>query len=200
MHEADGKSSLGRVQTSSARTITIAIPADAAVAVSARDGEQLELRWPDGPQAGVLPVTLTRRQGTTGLQVWEVTPTGPAWFDQRRRLRRTSTDGPIALTVYTVRGPHEVENTEAIAATVTGSLVDISEAALQCLVPTDATGAVIVSETPVLCDFSLSGYRYLLRGTVHAAWTADVRALVRVVVRFDPEQPDLATLHTQLAP
>ena len=84
-------------------------------------------------------------------------------------------------------------------ATVTGSLVDVSEAALQCLIPTDPTDAVIVSETPVLCDFSLGGSRYRLRGSVHAAWTEDARALVRVVVRFDPEQPELTALHAQLA-
>lgn len=198
LHEADGKSSLGRVQTALPGAITIAVPADAAVAVAATDGEQLELRWPNGQQAGVLAVTLTSRQGSTGLQLWEVTPTAPVRFDQRRRQYRTAADGPIALTVYTERGP-QPPGSGAASATVTGTLVDISEAALQCLVPTDATDAVISSETPVLCDFSLDDIRYRLRGAVHAAWTADARALVRVVVRFDPGQADLAALHEHLA-
>ncbi|MBN9610077.1 MAG: hypothetical protein J0I11_12270 [Actinobacteria bacterium] len=197
MHDAAGKSSFGRVQTASAAAITIAVPADAAVAVAATDGERLELRWSAGPHAGVLPVTLAARQGSIGLQVWDVTPTGPARFEQRRRQDRTAADGAITLTVYTHRDPPSAS--DAVMATVTGSLVDVSEAALQCLIPTDPTDAVIVSETPVLCDFSLGGSRYRLRGSVHAAWTEDARALVRVVVRFDPEQPELTALHAQLA-
>lgn len=200
LHEANGKSSLGRVQTASAEVITIAVSADAAVAVTATDGKPFELRWADGSHARVLPVTLTARQGTTGLQVWEVAPAGPARFEQRRRQSRSAASGPISLTVFTGRGPQARPEPGRAFATLTGSLVDISDAALQCLVPTDATGAVIASDSEVLCDFALFGARYHLRGVVHAAWTADARALVRVVVRFDPDQPDLPALHEQLAP
>lgn len=221
IHELGGKSSLARVQEVAADRITVAVPADAAVAVTvatdAAEHDQLELRWSDGSHAGILPVTLSARQGSAGLQLWDLTPAGAIRSEQRRRQDRTSAQASITLTVYPQHEPDShahpgaaatgsdtrdtdgARDARGAAPTVVGQLVDISEAALQCAVPTDGNGAVIVSGTPVDCAFTLGGNRYRLRGSVHTAWTADAEALVRVVVQFDADQPDLAQLHEHLA-
>lgn len=197
VHEADGKSSLGRVQTSSADSIVVAVPSVAGIAVTAAPGSEFDLLWPGRGGVSVMPTSLTRRHGASQLELWEFAPAGPTRFEQRRRQARIVAAGPVQLAVYSQADPASASPTDSNSNPETpldGELIDISEVAVQCVVPLHAGDPVLTAGTLVQCDFSPHGAHFVLRGEVHAAWTAEAPPRLRVVIRFDADQPGAAKL------
>ncbi|MEO7125302.1 MAG: PilZ domain-containing protein [Nakamurella sp.] len=189
LHELGGRSSLGRVQAATAETIVVALPIDAGIAASTGIGAQIRVVWPGRGGVMSVPTTLARRQRAPQLDMWELTPIHPAQFEQRRHQPRIPVSGGITLTI-----DPDLDSSVTDPATLSGTLVDLSESAVQCLINIDAEDAVVSSGTLGLCEFSFAGSKFSLRGEVHAAWTEDAPSCIRVVVQFDPDQSELVAL------
>lgn len=183
---ASGRSSLGRVQEASAGRIVVALPADAAIAAAGTVGALFEMVWPGRGGVMIQVATLTERHGGTQLELWEFATNGAARFEQRRHEPRVPATGAVRVTVS---GDPALPQD---AATLTGSLVDLSAAAVRCLVTVGADDVVLSSGSRVQCDFALAGTPVSLSGVVHTAWTQDAPPSVRIVVQFDADQPGLA--------
>lgn len=192
IHDVEGKSSLGRVQSASAESVVIAVGTTAAVALAAHTGATFDVVWPGPGGVTVLPARLTQRQGASQLELWEFEPASEARFEQRRRQARIGMTGPVTLTMLL---DADAQGVPAEApAPLSGTLIDVSEAALQCVIAVNAEDPILATGQPVWCDFSPNGSHFALRGVVYTAWTVDAPPRVRVVVRFDPDQPETAAL------
>lgn len=167
----------------------VALPRDAGIAVSAEIGAEFRIVWPSRDGIMNLLTTLARRQRTPQLDVWELTPAQPARFKQRRHQPRISVSGGITLTV-----DPDLDSSTTDPARLTGTLVDLSESAVHCLLSVEAGDAVVSSGTLGACEFSFAGSQFSLRGVVHSAWTEDAPPSVRVVMQFDPDQSELVVL------
>lgn len=194
LHEPDGKSSLGRVQSAREGSVLVAVPTDAGIGVTAEPGAPFEVVWPGPGGVVVLPTTLARRQGASQLELWEFAPSAPARFEQRRQQARIAASGPVTLTLFPDLGPRSLPIAVGDPAPLHGSLIDLSEVALQCVVSAEADDPVVTSGAQVVCEFAPSGTHFSLRGVVHSAWTSAAPPRVRVVVQFDGGQADVATL------
>lgn len=186
--EGSGRSSLARVEEASAGRVVVALPADAAVAPVGIVGSSFELVWPGRDGVMVHAATLTERHGGSQLELWEFATTGAARVEQRRHEPRVPARGDVAITAD-----------EGLAASLSGSLVDLSAGALRCMVDVGADDAVLSSGAHVRCDFALAGTAVSVGGVVHAAWTQDAPPCVRVVVQFDPGQPGLDVISQHVA-
>jgi hypothetical protein len=193
LHATNGRSSLGRVQEANADRLVVALPSDAGVASAGTVGAAFRLIWP-GPDGGVMVLggTLTRRHGASQLELWEFTATGAAHFEQRRHEPRIPVSGAVRMTI----DPDAAERQDMA---LTGSLVDLSATAVQCVVNVGAEDVVVTGGTRVLCELTLASEPVSLRGEVLAAWTEDSQPTVRVVVRFAADQPDLAIVGRHVA-
>jgi hypothetical protein len=193
LHATNGRSSLGRVQEASAERLVVALPSDAGVASAGTVGDAFDLIWP-GPDGGVMILgsTLSGRHGATQLELWEFAATGAAHFEQRRHEPRIPVSGAVRMTI-----DPDAEQWQGPA--LTGSLVDVSATAVQCVVNVGAEDVVVTGGTRVRCELTLEGTPVSLRGEVLAAWTEDSQPTVRVVVRFAADQPDLAVVSRYVA-
>lgn len=189
IHEPGGRSSLGRVQQVGATTL-VAVPSDAAITMVGEVGASFEVEWPVSGGAMVQSATLSTRRSSPQVELWEFQPTAAPRFEQRRLRLRIPASDEITVTVLRDDGDD---------ITLTGSLVDLSEAALQCVLELHLDDVIVAAGTPVVCRFPAGGTPLTLRGTVHAAWTVDIPPRVRVVVRFEPDQADAATLACHVA-
>lgn len=196
---ADGTTSLGRVQAAAPDHVTLAVSFDVALADAADPGAAFDLTWPRPLGIMVLPVTLVERSGSSQMQLWELKPTAAAHFKQLRHETRVKIGGTVSLAVFPDLGPRSLPETDTDPQPLTGELVDLSEGALQCVIPVDAADAVIVSGSQVQCSFSPPGAHFELRGSVLSAWTSDSAPQVHVVVRFDYGQAQLDELQHYLA-
>src|SRR5699024_9272354 len=125
-------------------------------------GSSFELVWPGRDGVMVHAATLTERHGGSQLELWEFATTGAARVEQRRHEPRVPARGDVAITAD-----------EGLAASLSGSLVDLSAGALRCMVDVGADDAVLSSGAHVRCDFALAGTAVSVGGVVHAAWTQD---------------------------
>lgn len=193
LHATNGRSSLGRVQEASPQRLVVALPSDAGVASVGADRAPFDLVWP-GPDGGVMILdgTLAGRHGATQLELWEFETGGSARFEQRRHEPRVPVDGAVRLTI-----DPDAEQPQITA--LTGTLVDLSATAVQCVVNVGAEDVVVTGGTRTLCEFTLAGGPVSLHGEVLAAWTEDSQPAVRVVVRFAADQPDLDLVSRHVA-
>lgn len=193
IHDADGKSSLGRAQSVSGESVVVAIGTPSAVALTAHAGATFDIVWPGAGGVTVLPARLLQRQGASQLELWEFAPVGEARSEQRRRQARIGVAGPVTLTMFSDAAARGLPG-PAMHSPLAGTLIDVSEAALQCLIAVEADDPVVTAGAAVMCEFAPDGSHFSLRGVVHAAWTVGAPPRVRVVVQFDEDQPEMVAL------
>lgn len=140
------------------------------------DGE-LRLSWA-GPHG---LTTLPARVHTAGSERCVLTPSGRPHVDQRRAYFRVGVDRPMGLRPMTLR----VATSAKVNALVSGRLVDVSEAALQCSLP---DGTALPEGTRVLSYFTLQGSEFAVPGRVVS------RERQRVVVRFEHDRREADAL------
>lgn len=201
LHEAGGRSSLGRVQEASVSRIVVSLPSDASIVATGRVGAGLEIMWSGDGGVEVLSATLIDRHPSPQLELWEFVPAGEAQFEQRRHDPRVPSSGPVTVAVLADPGADGGAGADGagMGAALTGNLVDLSATALRCVVEVHAEDAVVASGTRVRCEFSLAGAAVSLRGVVHTAWTEGASSSVRIVAQFDQGQPDLAVVARYVA-
>lgn len=127
------------------------LPATAALPV----GTRLLVAWPDRNSLWVLPVlVLSVRDSDGGLITVQIE--GTAWREERRRYPRTNLDATLAVGYDRADGqPVEVG----------GELIDLSEAAMRCLVP-QAHQALRQPQTPVRVRIGLAADTFDISGYV----------------------------------
>jgi hypothetical protein len=160
------------------------LPAAAAPPV----GTRLLVAWPDRNSLWVLPVVvLSVLESDGGLLTVQIE--GTAWREERRRYPRTNLDATLALGYDRADG-QPVE--------VSGELIDLSEAAMRCLVPQEHQ-ALCQPRTPVRVriglaqdSFDISGY--VLQGKP----TARLDLGLEVVVLFHRPVPRVEDLRRLL--
>ena len=119
----DGQLHRSRVEALDGDGLLIAAPHAAGDPALPYVGDDLVLQWGSARGRCALPVRFERLEGARVL-VWRLTARGVVQLTQRREYARASTQGTVTL----------VPATDA-AAPVTGSVVDISEGGLRCLLP-----------------------------------------------------------------
>lgn len=154
-------------------------------------GTKVSVVWSDSEgDTTVLPTQILAAHAQDDLQLWSLVVTGPALKEQRRRHERVAVVGPVALR------PAAGDET----ATVTASLVDVSERAIRCSVETGSADAFLTGSDRVVAefrlgtvDFTVPGRVTFLRPTTHPTRFEDL------VVLFDEPVEDAEALREQVS-
>lgn len=194
LHDTQGRASLGRVHAVDEDALEVVLPFDAALTAGIGEGATVHVTWSVPGGVALLSTSVAERTGAAQIEIWRLTPLGPARFDQRRQEHRVSMNEPVLVTVYPNLGPRPLPETRDDPSPLTGTIIDLSPSAAQCVVSADLDDPVMHSDTQVTCEFTLADRRLALRGSVLTAWTSADSSLVRVVVQFDAGQPDLAVV------
>ncbi|MFL6024070.1 MAG: hypothetical protein ACJ72O_12090 [Marmoricola sp.] len=165
-----------RVEDVSVGLLVVARPLDLRADEPLGPGHEVNVVWADA--AGVstlLPTRILSAHAEGALDLWSVAVTGPAVRDQRRRFVRSPAVGSVVVRSAT-------EESESIS----GTLIDLSEAALRCTIEAGAADGFLGSGDQVVAefrfgsaDFTVKGRLDFLRSTAHPA------AFEEVVVLFD---------------
>jgi hypothetical protein len=130
LRDHDGRTFRSRVEGVESGVVTVARPLDLPVEHDdAREAGML-VTWRCGRGIAVLPTRLVGTHVERGLALWSMAITGAGWVEQRRSYVRVPASGPLTL---------RPRDAQAAATTVTGRLVDLSEAALRCAVDVQAS-------------------------------------------------------------
>lgn len=160
------------------------LPATATLPV----GTRLLVAWPNHNSLWVLPVVvLSVRDSDGGLITVQVE--GTAWREERRRYPRTNLDATLSVGYDRADG-QSVE--------VSGELIDLSEAAMRCLVPQEHQ-ALRQPQTPVRVRIGLAADTFDISGYVlQGKATARQDLGLEVVVLFHRPVPRVEDLRRLL--
>jgi hypothetical protein len=169
------------------------------------DGAPLMITWPDENGINAVPAELvaSRTEGAVGL--WVVQVVGAPWREQRRAFVRVAIMGPIKLTVLAAGPAADTLATKPVDATpdiarqqttgpsnaatsLSSRLIDLSEAAVRCALPTAGIEAVQPG-TSVTVDFHAGDRDFSLPGTVLKLADSQRQAgRTEAVVTFAPSE------------
>lgn len=162
-----------RVEAVDTVQITITRPTGIPAAITFEPGTALDLVWtaPDGVHA--LPVVLTAT-AVDRVRTWQLEPAGDQRTIQRRQYVRIPAHGPV-----TVRRPGRDDQPDD---TFTGTLVDVSEAAIQRILTDNETDPPPTVGDTVTVAFHLADYAVDTDGSVITMRTTDTDTRTRVVI------------------
>ena len=151
--------------------LVVARPLDLRTAHGFAPGSTLVVTWPDENGINAVPAELveSRTEGAVGL--WVVQVSGESWREQRRAFVRVPVVGSVTVRIGAV--PEEPTRTarrpQAAAAAelpeTTGRLIDLSEAALRCALPSADLEAVGPG-ADVIAQFQAAGSDFEIPGTI----------------------------------
>jgi hypothetical protein len=150
-----------RVEGLEGGALTLARPFGLPLETGLDDGRPFEIEWTSQIGTHALPVRVTERSIDGKIRVWHAQPTGPVRTINRRAHVRVPVAVPMSI---------EVDGT-----TITGSLVDVSEAAVRCVIrgalpeapATDDASAGGDTGREVRVTFTLGADEFSLKGTVY---------------------------------
>jgi c-di-GMP-binding flagellar brake protein YcgR len=178
-----------RVVDLSTGLVVVARPHDVPGDAAPGAGTDLSVAWadPDGAVM-VLPTRILAAHGDE-KQLWSLVVSGPATIGQRRRFERVDVTGPVDLR------PADGDETAA----VTGTLIDISEAALHCSVATGSADGFFTDRNQVVAIFRLGTADFAIPGRVEfARGTKRPMEIEELVVVFDEPVADAEGLREQV--
>jgi hypothetical protein len=191
-----------RVEDVYGDTVVLARPLDLPLGHRFSIGSQLLVSWTGERGLFVLPTTLIQQQREGVVSLWVVKASGQGWVEQRRAYVRAEVAGPVMLRLVTIEAEAATEQGAALGAhsapaahtadeppvEVRGQLVDLSEAALRCVVPQESPLGDSDVGTLLLARFTVDGIEFALPGVLQRAAPNALRPELReVVVLF--EQP-----------
>ncbi|MCW2522960.1 MAG: type pilus assembly PilZ [Frankiales bacterium] len=171
--------------------VVLARPMDLPLGHRFSVGASLMITWTGERGVFVLPATLTHQQTEGVVNLWVVQARGQGWVEQRRAYVRAEVAGPVDLTVGPETPSEILTETPSEAPTETldvvrGQLVDLSEAALRCVVPLDSSVGTTELDAKLSAHFTLDGSDFTLPGRLQRAEPNALRPELReVVVLFD---------------
>jgi hypothetical protein len=185
----DDREYRSRVEDVYADTVVLARPMDLPLGHRFSVGAELMITWTGERGVFVLPGRLAEQQSEGLVNLWTVQVTGQGWVEQRRAYVRAKVAGPVQLEFPAVGQQlteAEVTPEGGEARLMRGQLVDLSEAALRCVVPFDSVlggsdvGAVITAR------LVLDATEFALPSTLQRAQPNVLRPELReVVLLFD---------------
>jgi c-di-GMP-binding flagellar brake protein YcgR len=125
-----GRTYRSRVEGVEPGVLTVARPLDLPVEHDDAREAGMQVTWRCGRGIAVVPTRLLGTHVERGLALWSMAITGAGWVEQRRSFVRVPASGLLTL---------RPRDAQAAATTVTGRLVDLSEAALRCAVDAEAS-------------------------------------------------------------
>lgn len=174
-----------RVEKLSDGLLVVARPRDLADDETITTGADISVAWSD--RAGdvtVLPTRILAAHVEGALPVWSLVVTGPAVKGQRRRFPRAAAIG--AVTIRSAAGKK---------LTVTGRLIDISEAAVHGVIGTGEADAFLIGANEVVAEFRLGETDFAVPGHVELLRaTRQPTEFEEVVVVFDQPVADADAL------
>ena len=156
--------------------LTLARPFGLPLDTTLDDGRPFDVEWTSAAGQHALPVRVTERSIDGKIRVWHAVPTGPARLANRRAHVRVAVAVPVAIEIDGER--------------VTASLLDVSEAAVRCLIREPLPPQAPDSEAadggrPVRVMFTLGGQEFALKGTVFRSTPAQGGAEVIIILPDD---------------
>jgi hypothetical protein len=191
-----------RVEDVYGDTVELARPLDLPLGHRFSVGSQLLVSWTGERGLFVLPTTLTQQKREGVVNLWVVQASGQGWVEQRRAYVRAEVSGPVMLRVLVLEAeagePADAAADvlpEAPPIEVRGQLVDLSEAALRCVVPQESPLGDSDVGTPLHARFGVDGTEFALPGLLQRAAPNALRPELReVVVLFDQPVPQATEL------
>jgi hypothetical protein len=195
----DGRTYRSRVEDVADTVITVALPADLMVTSPYGEGDQLLLTWTVPSGVTVLPIELVASRTERSIRLWDVVPAGEPWNEQRRAHVRVSVAGVVRLSAVTDDADDgaETEDDEA-PEPVAGRLVDVSEAALQCVGDAAVDDERLAPGTRVRAAFSVRGEDFDIAGVIHSCRPGERAGQVRLVVIFQHTEREADALRKQV--
>jgi len=123
--DQDDREYRSRVEDVEGEVLTVARPLDLVVDHRLDLGAELLVSWAATNGIAVLPVRLIAAHTDTAVATWSLSATRDGWIEQRRRYVRVPASGPLELRLL-----GDGQTVEALS----GTLVDMSEGALRCMV------------------------------------------------------------------
>lgn len=190
LRDADEREYRSRVERLGAGRLTVTRPLDLPVEDPPGVGTQLLVTWRQPRGVAVLPTRVLESVDEDGLGLWMLVAVGQGWVEQRRDFVRVPVSGPVTVGL---RG--DGVGTESL----TGRLVDVSEAALRCSLDDAATRSLGEPGTAVQVGFRLGDQDFDIPAHVAFERTGPASARhVEVVVLFDEPVRDADTLRRQI--
>ena len=175
--DADDNEYRSRVEDVATDLVTVARPLDLLSEHEFRVGTELLVSWSCSNGVAVLPVRLASAQTDGNVPTWSLSPSREGWIEQRRRYVRVPASGPLALRV---RGAdHAVE---ALA----GTLVDMSEGALRCVVDIAKADELETDEVNATFRFGDHQFDIPARITFRRSGTQPSEVIQLIVVFDEP--------------
>lgn len=166
--------------------ITVARPADLRAALVYDVGLELDLVWTHPTGIHVVPTELADTSVERQIRLWHLAVTGAVRTEQRRDYVRVPLEGRIELDAGGDDGDDGDDDAPSnpYGEPLVGQLVDLSEVATQCTVPTDRDDARIRIGRRLRCRLTVAGVEFSLTGEVIIVRPGDGIRDCRVVVRF----------------
>ena len=146
-----------RVEGLADGALTLARPFGLPLETSLDEGRPFDVQWTSTAGMHALPVRVTERSIDGKIRVWHAVPTGPARLSNRRAHVRVA---------VAIAGTLEVDGEQ-----LTASLIDVSEAAVRCLIrdplpPQGPDALVDDGGRPVRIRFALGGQDFALESRI----------------------------------
>lgn len=154
-------------------------------------GTAISVVWADtAGDVTALPTQILSAYDDGTLPVWSLVVTGPAVQGQRRRYPRALADGEVVIR----------SAADETAATVTGDLIDFSEAAVHCVVEVGAADQFVIDRAGVIAEFHLDSADFAIPGHVELLRaTKQPTEFEELVVIFDQPVADVDALREQVS-
>ncbi|MFL6163931.1 MAG: hypothetical protein ACJ74U_17135 [Jatrophihabitantaceae bacterium] len=189
LQDEDGGEHRSSVHACGPDLLTVRRPAALPPGVPLLIGAELVVSWVSGDNAvSKVRAQISRIRYDGDLLLWDLSPRGEPWREQRRRWARIEVSGPITVTevVDEVRSlPPGVEH---------GELLDVSEVALRCVI---AAGAIWASRrnARLRLSFAVAGQEFQLDGLVLTSRLSAAAASRReLVAQFEPAPEQIEAL------
>ena len=152
-------------------------------------GTELSVEWADADATVmVLPTRILAVHGDD-TELWSLVVVSPATIGQRRKFERVAATGPVELR------PAEGHETDAVS----GTLIDVSEAAMHCSVETGSADGFLGDRNQVVAAFRFGTADFAIPGRVEfARGTKRPMEIEELVVVFDQPVVDVKALRKQL--
>lgn len=180
----DANSYPSRVEDVAGDRLTVGMPTDLLAVEPYEPGAVFELTWTRPSGIHILPVALVGTRTEQRIRLWDLSVVEEGWVDQRREYVRVPISGSVAVG--------------AGATALRGSLADLSEAAMQCVLDVAYDDPRLTVGNRMDCQLIVQGECLLMVGIVESAGPGDKPDQSRVVMRLEVSEQEADRLRKQV--
>lgn len=213
LRDVEGECHQSRVEDVQGDVLTVARPNDLRVGELYSDGTHFSVEWAAERGTFLLPAVLQRTRTDGPLRLWDLQVTGSLERQQRRSYVRVPVSGDVQLTwptltsgartfymAHLAASPDDSDNEDDDLAglVLEGQLLDVSEAAIACELPTLSSDPRLLKGTAVTVEFRLLLESFALDGAILLARAGTKTRSARVVVAFAHTDAEADRLRSQV--